>query len=150
MLDKKAAYYRLGLQLGTHTVADVIAWADSEIAKLAEPPVDLIDLALMTSASRYDVFDQLGALSGTVKPLDVVETVLKDAHTLLKADPNFGPSLARGLYEFYVECGYEVPNRLLPIASFDDAYALARNGIDTVEEVYQRLLAFTAEFQDAP
>jgi len=53
-----------------------------------------------------------------VKPLDAIEAVLKDAHTLLKADPSFGPSLASVLREFYVKCDYKVPNKLDPTREF--------------------------------
>jgi len=55
-----------------------------------------------------------------VKPLDVIEAVLEDAHTLLKAGPSFGPSLVSVLREFYVECDDKVPNKLDPISEFYD------------------------------
>lgn len=151
MLESMAAYYRLGLQLGTHSVADVITWADSEIAELVEPPVELIDLALMQNSSRADVAGKLGALTGTIKALDVLDSVLGKAHEVLKTDPTFGPTLAHGLYALYEECSYEIPDRLIPIAGFDDEYALAMQGTyGTVEDVYLDLLAFTGQFQDAP
>ncbi|MGK7912367.1 MAG: hypothetical protein AB4050_12950 [Synechococcus sp.] len=48
-LEKAAADYRLGLQLGMHCVAGEIEWADCQIALCEVHPYDLIDLSLMAN-----------------------------------------------------------------------------------------------------
>ena len=148
-ITKSAAYYRLGLQLGVHRVADVIAWADSQIANSDSPPTSLIDIALMKNANPIDVMGKLKELSGYVSSLDVIDMVLGAANLVLKEDPSFGPALARGLYDFFVECEYNIPEHLQDIAGFDDEYALAAQGTyGSVDEVYKNLLLFTGRFNN--
>ncbi|MEL7084828.1 MAG: hypothetical protein AAF268_15200 [Cyanobacteria bacterium P01_A01_bin.3] len=147
--EKTAAYYRLGLQLGTHTVDDVISWVDRQIELLDSPSSDLIDLSLMSKSHPLDVLGMLDRLDGDVAQLDVLSAVLADAHTLLREEGDFGPTLARGLRNLYVECGYDVPELFRPICWFDEYYALAQLGLlGTEEEIYQELLAFTASFRE--
>ncbi|MEM6447836.1 MAG: hypothetical protein AAF704_14930 [Cyanobacteria bacterium P01_D01_bin.123] len=146
----KAAYYRLGLKLSTHTIAEVIAWADAEIDLQADSPIDLLELAVMQNARPLDVASQLGRMCGRVSPLEVVTAVLARAHELLTAHPSFGPTLARGIYQLYAEYSDEIPNDLSSMCSFEGLYALARAEIyGTVEALDRELLEFTAQFQDA-
>ena len=147
--EKAAAYYRLALQLGTHCVADVIEWADGEIATTEAPSIDLIDLSLMAKSHPLDVLGMLGRLDGNIGPLDVRPAVLAGAHKLLLEESEFGPTLAHGLRALYVDCGYDVPEPFKPICWFEEHYVLAQLGLlGKEEDVYQELVAFTARFQE--
>ncbi|MEM9569137.1 MAG: hypothetical protein AAF974_12610 [Cyanobacteria bacterium P01_E01_bin.34] len=79
-LETKAAYYRLGLQLDTHTIAEVIAWANAEIDLRADAPIDPIELVVMQKARPLDVVSQLRRMCSRVSPLEVVTAVLARAH----------------------------------------------------------------------
>lgn len=149
--DKKTpAHLQIGLRLGTERVPDVIAWADRRIASTEEPSIELLELAMMTKASPMDVDGKVGELAGSYDPFAVLPAVLADAHSQLSQDAAFGRILARGLSSLYVDSGYDVPERFLEIADFDDEYALAVRGTHgTEEEIYQRLLAFTGRFVEA-
>ena len=141
---EKAAQLRLSLQLGVTTVSDIVKWADSQIVSLDQPEIPMLDLSLMEDAHPIDVMDKLGELADPITPLDVVATVLADAHTALLEDSGFGRSLAKGLYHFWVESGY--PTELNECVAFDDEYALADQGIGTAEGALKRLLDFTGGY----
>lgn len=148
--QESAAFFKRGLRLGTHSVGEIIEWADSCIAECDSPSSDLIDLAMMAKSNPIDVEGKLGQLAGDIGHLEVAPAVLAAAHKVLLSDPSFGPVLARGLYALYVDCGYDVPDCLKAIAGFDDEYALAKQGIyGTEEDVYNQLLSFAASFDDA-
>jgi hypothetical protein len=141
---EEAARLRLGLQLGLTSVSDIVKWADAQIVSIVEPEIQLLDLSLMKNANPNDVMGKLGELANPILPLDVIDTVLADAHEALLDDPAFGRSLARNLYYFWVENGY--PDEFGECAAFDDEYALADQGIGTVDGALGRLMEFTGGF----
>src|SRR5512142_2383526 len=113
-MTAQAAYFRVALQLGVCTVGDVIRWSDAEIARLEEPPLALIELALLENGNPLDVISKLYQLSAGAPALSVLRRVLGQAHEELVRHPELGPILARGLYQIYVESGYRVPEDLTP------------------------------------
>ena len=106
--------------------------------------IPLLDLSLMRDANPIDVMHKLCELADPVSALDVADTVLADAHAALLEDSAFGRSLAKSLYFFWVESGY--PDELNECAAFDDEYALADQGIGSVEDALSHLLEFTGSF----
>jgi hypothetical protein len=147
----QAAYLRVALRLGIHTVSDVIRWSDTEIARLDEPPFALIELALLENGNPLDVMSKLHELSAGVPALCVLRRVLGQAHEGLVRHPELGPIVAQGLYQIYVESGYQVPDDLAPMIGFDDRFALAQQGIgETEEEVLRDLIEFTRECKERP
>lgn len=143
-IEEEAAQLQLSLRLGMTTVLSVVKWADAQIAANDEPAPPLIDLSLMKEANSRDVLSKLGELAPSVSPLDVADQVLSEAHTSLLKDSAFGRSLARNLYEFWVESGY--PDSLQECAAFDDQYALAEQGFISERDVLANLLEFTGGF----
>ena len=147
-MKAQTAYLRVALQLGVHTVKEVIHWSDTEIARLEEPPLALIDLALLEKANPLDVLSKLSELSAGIPALSVLREVLGQAHEELLRQPSLGPILARGLYQIFVESGYKVPEDLAPMITFEDRYDLAREGTHgTEEDVLRDLIELTAEFK---
>jgi hypothetical protein len=63
-LREEAEYLRLALAMGLVTPAEVVAWADRQIAALDEPPIELIDVSLAGSRSPVQVMDLLKAIPG--------------------------------------------------------------------------------------
>lgn len=147
-MKAQAAYLRVALQLRVHTVSDVIRWADTEIARLEEPPFALIELALLGDGNPLDVVSKLYELSAGAPALSVLPRVLGQAHEQLVRHPELGPILARDLYQIYVESGYQIPDDLAPMIGFDDRFALAREGTyETEEQVLRDLIEFTRKYQ---
>ena len=148
-MEQKAAYLRVGLRLGVHTVSDVIRWVDSEIECVEEPPITLIELSLMGKANPHEVLEMLYELSAGVSTFNVLRKILGQAHRELVEHPRLGPIFARGLCQIYVESGYEVPDDLRPIGCFKDRFDLARQGTyGTEADVFEDLLKFTAGFDE--
>ena len=143
---KEAAHLRLAIQLGIKSISDVIRWADSRIESTEQPDDLLLELSMMADSHPLDVMGRLGELSSSVAALDVVNTVLADAHASLIDDPSFGRPLARNLYFFYVENGY--PKSLGEGSAFDGDYSLVDQGFGTEEEVYRHFLEYTGRFTD--
>ena len=143
-IQEEAARLQLSLRLGVTSVSSIVKWADSQIVSIEEPAIPLFDLSLMKDANPIDVMDKLGELADPVSALDVADTVLADAHAALLEDTAFGRSLAKSLYFFWAESGY--PDELSECAAFDDEYALADQGIGSVEDALSHLLEFTGGF----
>lgn len=140
-----AARWRLRLRLGACRPEEVIAWADSQILALADPPIELIELAALVDAPALHVYTALEPLAQGVDVADVLPRVLAECHLVLLDDPGFGPHLARNLYALYVDLDYAPPSGMEDMGWFDDAYSLARAGYAEDErDVYDVLLAFTA------
>lgn len=59
----EAEYLGICLDLDLVRVAQVIAWADELVATLPRPPIEVIDLALMTTQPADEVVSALGKVS---------------------------------------------------------------------------------------
>ena len=149
-MTRDAAALRVGLRLGLLGVEDVVKWANEQIAALDRPPATLLDLSLMGDSPPVEVHARLREISAGVSSLDILPSVLARGVGQLRADPSLGPTVARGLYELYVEADYDVPPGLEEIGRLDDAYSLAKQGTyGTEEETFRDLLAFACQFEHA-
>jgi hypothetical protein len=147
-LSRDAAELSIGLRLGLVPQAEIVAWADDAIARLKDPPLPVIDLALMSKAHSQDVLGKLSELSGGVPPIDVLPQALGRYTDRLRKCPEAGPVVAKGLWDIYVQSDYNVPSELRTIAYFDDDYWLALNETyGTERDVYARLLSFFERFE---
>lgn len=146
-IAQEAAYYREALRLGACIISDVITWSDSVLAESDEPRMSFIDLSMMGQTHSLEVLRLLNQLSKGIRAISVLPTVLAAAHDRLVLEPDYGPSLAKGLYDIYVSEDGSVPDELNLIGWFDDQYSLAQEGIYSEHETYQRLLDFTAGFK---
>lgn len=147
---RDAAALRVGLRLGLLGVEDVVNWANERIATLDHPPATLLDLSLMGNSPPIDAYGQLQSISADVPSLEVLPGVLARGVECLRANPGLGRTVARVLYELYVEANYEVPPGFGEIGRLDDAYSLAEQGTyGTTEEAFEDLLAFVSQFEHA-
>jgi hypothetical protein len=131
------------------TSAEIAAWADGVIKNTDDPPLTVIDLALLSNGHPLDVLGKLSEISLGINSVHVLPQVLGRFAPRLRADPSLGPVVARGLYDIFVEANYRVPDELMDIVGFDDAYALAQTeAYGTADDVYRDLLAFVEGFAD--
>ena len=145
----EAGDLRVGYQLGLVSRHEVIAWADDVIASAAEPPYEVIELALMSSAHPQDILSKLRELSPAVTTVSVLPRVLGNLAYRLRDNPALGRGVARALWVVYVESGYDVPPELNSICCFDEDYALAEEGgYGTEAQVFHELLTFAESFKD--
>lgn len=149
-LGDQVAFLREALQLRVLEVSDVIRWADAQIAQTPSPSYEMIELALMSKANRFDISRQLSQVATpSLKSAEVLPFVLAKAHQRLLNNPELGKELAEGMYQSWVKADCDFPPPLDMCGYFDDAYSLAESGtVNTVEEVSQELMEFTCQFQD--
>jgi hypothetical protein len=62
-LSRDAAELAIGFRLGLVPQSEVVSWADSVIARMADPPIAAVDLALMGKAHGQDVLNNLAEMS---------------------------------------------------------------------------------------
>jgi len=117
---ERAEYYRIGLLTGLLHVADVIAWADREVARAEQPIYILIELSLMEGAMPHDICSKLREFPGEVDKFRIIRNVLVDMYSSLKVNSTLGDVFARGLNQLWADCDYEVPEELEPISWLDE------------------------------
>lgn len=105
---------------------------------------------MMSKAEQRDLVDKLGELSAEITTLEALPRVLAALANRLRDNPKLGATVAHGLWKIYVESNHDVPRELHPICSFDDRFALARDGVyGTEEEAFRALVQFAESFQNA-
>lgn len=145
MIDKRkyeAERLRLGIRGGWIELAAAIAWADEEIARQPHPDPVLIDISLAGHRHREEIEALLAAVPGQVNPVGVMRRCLGDLLTRLDGEPALGPEIARYLYS--AAAAGDLPAEHFGHEPFalDDEFALARQGIGTLELAQARLTAF--------
>lgn len=148
-IDDQIAYLREALELSVLEVSDIVQWADDQIIAQKNPAYELIELALMSDANRYDTASQLLRVgTPSLSHAEVLPYVLAKAHEQLLVDPDFGKILAEGLYQSWIRSNHDFPDALSLCGYFEDAYSLAESGtVGTVDQINRELLEFTAQFQ---
>jgi len=148
-LNEKAAFFRIGLQVGVFTVDAVIDWIDSEIASAESPQDLLLDLTLMKASNPKDVLSKLQRLSSGADNMLALRRVLGEMYPLLQSNSKYGPTFAKGLYEIFVEFDYDVPEDLTAICAIDDDYSMAIQGtFGTEKAANEGFLDFLEPFFD--
>jgi hypothetical protein len=74
----------ISLELGLVTEAEVIAWADGQLAALSEIPDALVDVSMANGASSAKLISLLRAVPGTPDPFDSVKEVLQRISSALE------------------------------------------------------------------
>ena len=147
-LRRQASELQLALRLGLVERAYIINWADSIIASLESPPIEVIDLALMTKAHAQDIVGKLGEISGEVAVWATLPQVFSQFAAHLRKNPSLGPGVAKGLWSLYAEAGYESPKEFNFAASIDEDYHLAKTGIyGTEAAVFEDLMSCIEAYQ---
>ena len=149
--NEQISYLKEGLELSVLDVADVIQWADDQIATQEDPAYELIELSLMSGSNWYEIANQLVRVGApSLSRAEVLPCLLAEAHKKLLNDPDFGRVLAERLWRFWVLSSYDLPEILSPCGYFDDAYSLAESGINgSVDQINQELLEFCSQFQSS-
>jgi len=148
-MGHQAALVRDGLRLGLCEVRDVVQWADHQLARLENPPYELIELSLLGS-SVHDAASKLRELSESISVAETLPVLLSAANKLLQTETEFGPILAEALYQIYIQNSAILPESFSMCGYFDDAYSLATSGtFGTLGGVYRELLEFTAGFKSS-
>lgn len=145
----QVALFRDGLRLGLCEVRDVVQWADHQLARLENPPYELIEFSLLGS-SIHEAVSKLREFSESISVAETLPILLSAANKRLQIEIGFGPQLAEALYQIYIQHSSVLPEPFSICGYFDDAYSLASSGtFGTEGDVYRELLEFIAEFTSA-
>jgi hypothetical protein len=141
----EAERLRFGIRGGWLSVSDAVAWADRQITDAPAAHASLLDVALGGSRTREAMAELLSAVPGSSDRVGVMRACLADLLRTIEREPGVARETARWL-EAAARQG------LLPDAQFgsepsalDDEFALADQGIGTVEDARVRLLEFLRE-----
>ncbi|MCG7373615.1 hypothetical protein MHL40_13175 [Pseudomonas luteola] len=143
----QAARFRDGLRLGLCEVRDVVQWADHQLARLENPPYELIEVSFLGS-SIHEAVSKLREFSESISVAETLPVLLSVANKRLQVETEFGPQLAEALYQIYIQNRSILLESFSMCGYFDDAYSLASSGtFGTEGDVHRELLEFTAEFE---
>lgn len=147
----QAEVYRLGLISGYFLKGEVIAWADSVVARENRPRLTIIDISLSRALSEQDVAHLLKKLAGEAHTAQAFE-VLLGLYALLAGKANIsGLSIAHRLYSTLPASEKMLlnPNRDAQMVNdFHSFYVLAESGeYGIVEEVDKRFITFLEQYR---
>jgi len=139
------------LHLGVRTPSDIVAWADSAIAREDKPSFALIELST-ASIDRIDHFiELLSLMKGGDDGWPAVREALADVHDFVKARPDTAEKIAGNLWMASSFVGSELPRDLRFFTRFEDSFFLAREEhYGTVQEVLAEFLSVLSSFKNTP
>jgi hypothetical protein len=99
MLDKKGAfgYFRMGLVTGMVAKRELIAWADQQIVRTAEPDHEIIELALCGSRPHSEIIWLLSSFEGELGYGLSLPLLLARAGISFERDPRRTRDIVMGL-----------------------------------------------------
>jgi hypothetical protein len=143
--QEQADVFALTIVSGLQTADQAIDWARDLMMNLAEPSVELVEIAGAIRPHPLDVVGLLRNFPGERDHERVFRAVLAQARDLLRRQPDAFPVVTRAL-EQMAQHG-QVPESLAGACfSFDDQRVLAEDGVyGAPKDVYADLLSFLAE-----
>jgi hypothetical protein len=147
-LRGQAEFLRLALAMGLIGQQDVVAWADTTIGALDEPPVEIIDVALAGNAPVHQVMSRLAEVPGQADLAASAHRALALLRQRVLRDEVSLEDAVRALAAYH--CWARVPEQeSLQAGNFEEWLYLAQQGkYGTLESVREELLLFLAEHQD--
>lgn len=147
MADYKedAETLRCGLLAGYTSVPDVVAWADTVIARESSPDPTFIEIALSGNRRSIDVVSLLREVPGDANFVAVRRRLLAWMLEMLEADPNQGEAIATWLYRLALDG--ELPEADFGWQAFtlDDTFELVRMGSAAHEDALAALHEYLAK-----
>lgn len=147
----QAAVYRLLLIAGIVDPAEVISWADAQLAAMEGYDDDLVNLALTPPDSPKRLILALECLiddEGT--HWDALRETMAKLYDVLLADPSRAREIARFLDHEWLRYPDKLPEDLQFLSGVDDSFWLAQDGIYTIESVTRDLLENLKTFKGEP
>lgn len=141
-LRNRAEALAVGLEIGSTSVDDVVAWADSVIAAEEHPHWSLCEIATMGKSYEPDVARALREVPGELDEAWVRQEVIRQLARGLAEDRSRADKIASALYNLAM--AEELPDEeLRSIAWWAwDALSLADDGIveETRDQVVDKML----------
>jgi hypothetical protein len=128
-LRNDAEELAMAIELGFATVDDAVSWADGKIAALDRPPFELIEVAMSRRLPAAEVAHRLRAIPGTADIPFAARRVISRMGLALQSGAATPERIASALYGMYLAGQIPEPDAEWPMASLDDVFALAGQGI---------------------
>jgi hypothetical protein len=149
-LNEDAAFLRLALVHGVVSVAEVVAWADAEIAALERPHPVLIEISTSGRRTPGEVAAELDPLASGCDDVKQMDRLFAAMYHTLSHDFEASRRIASTLYSFALSgmmpSGDASEGAML---YFDDALDLAFDGVyGTVDGVVHEMLRFLAPYAE--
>jgi hypothetical protein len=143
--QEQADAFALAILSGLATADQAMDWARDLMLTLADPPVELVELAGAIRPHPLDIVGLLRAFRGERDHERVFRAVLFRARDLLRRQPEAFPIVTAAL-EQMAQNGQAPQSLAGPCFSFDDQRLLAEDGVyGTTRDVYDDLLSFLDE-----
>lgn len=142
-LKEQAVALQVGLLGGYVQPTEVVTWADQVIAAGDVPGPDLIEISLGAGLPVEELAQALKAIPGEVGPTRLAQTILRHMAAALRRDPTTSRSIARCLYQMWLDDLTPSPEAKDQMSRLDDAFDLAESGTwGTLTEVRAELAEF--------
>ncbi len=129
-LSQDAARWEVLFQARVACVADVITWADEQIAAMDKPHRTLIEISTARVNAFYDVPAYLRELGQSVDRFDALRFALPALRRAIETGRIRPESAAGFAYRYLASTSLGLPEDLRPLYSADDEFDLA------IEEAY--------------
>jgi hypothetical protein len=142
-----AEYFRRGLILGLHSVANALAWIDMILITEPTPDIAIIEASLCGSRGPIAVAEWLAYTPGVFDKRTVARRLLGAMHVWLSQDRAKAAKVAHWLYQMALDG--DTPDGVAEerMWYFDDAFGLATDGVyGNAEELCEELIAFLAQY----
>jgi hypothetical protein len=141
-LKEAAETFRMRLEYGLCTKADVIAWADAEIERVEYPSPELTDVSLAVAGGPQNVLGILRSFPGKIDVTAIRRRFLGELADNLRRDPTRSEGIAGTLCRM-AQCGDEPDaDSERPMMSFESEFDVAKYTGANEREIGERLLRF--------
>ncbi|MBM6616335.1 protein kinase [Bacillus suaedaesalsae] len=128
-LKSLTGIYYLGLGCGLWNKEEVIDWSDKVIVTIDNPPLELLEVSMMSKSKIDDIENKLFELSKIDDEEHSVQIVLSIIAEMLELKHITIERAIRSTSRLLVHTGLSWESRYYNLYSFDDSYDLACNGV---------------------
>ncbi|WP_046173590.1 hypothetical protein [Domibacillus indicus] len=128
-LKSLAGIYYLGIGCGVWNKDEVIEWCDRVIEAMDHPPVELLEVSMMSKSKLDDIERKLFELSAIEDEEHMAKVVLSIIHKKAELAQLPAERAIRITSRLLVHTGLSWESEYYGLYSFDDSYDLAVNGV---------------------
>ncbi|MFP7487895.1 protein kinase [Priestia filamentosa] len=129
LLTSLTGTYYLGIGCGLWSKEEVIEWCDKVIEAIDTPPIELLDVSMMSKSKVDDIERKLFELSRIEDEEHFVKIVLSIIFEKLQLEQLTVERAIRITSRLLSQRGFSWESEYYHLYSFDDSYDLATNGL---------------------
>jgi len=145
-LREEAEELAMALEHGFANVDEVIDWADANICAMDTPPFELIEVSTAGRKPSSEIAHLLRAIPGSCDIPRASRKVLRRMAAALDDSRASPDAIAVALYQMYLHERVPEPAAEGEMVRLDDAFALARQGVYSRDDVVRDLRSFLSTY----